>query len=115
MEVPARFRRVRFGVFEIDLHEGELLKNGLKVRLQEQPFQVLAILLSHPGKVVTREELSRTLWPADTFVDFDAGLNTVIKRLRDTLDDPADRPRYIETVPPKGVPLHRLGGGQSES
>jgi TolB-like protein/DNA-binding winged helix-turn-helix (wHTH) protein/Tfp pilus assembly protein PilF len=102
MEVPARFRRVRFGVFEIDLHEGELLKNGLKVRLQEQPFQVLAMLLSRPGRVVTREELSRTLWPADTFVDFDAGLNTVIKRLRDTLDDPADRPRYIETVPRKG-------------
>ena len=102
MEVPARFRRVRFGVFEIDLHEGELLKNGLKVRLQEQPFQVLAMLLSRPGRVVTREELSRTLWPANTFVDFDAGLNTVIKRLRDTLDDPADRPRYIETVPRKG-------------
>lgn len=100
--MPGSFRRVRFGVFEIDLHDGELLKNGLKVRLQEQPFQILAMLLSRPGKVVTREELRRTLWPADTFVDFDAGLNTIIKRLRDTLDDPADRPRYIETVPRKG-------------
>jgi TolB-like protein/DNA-binding winged helix-turn-helix (wHTH) protein/Flp pilus assembly protein TadD len=102
MEVPARFRRVRFGVFDIDLHAGELLKNGLKIKLQEQPFQILTMLLSRPGEVVTRQELREKLWPSDTFVDFDAGLNTVIKRLRDTLDDPADRPRYIETVPRKG-------------
>jgi TolB-like protein/DNA-binding winged helix-turn-helix (wHTH) protein/Flp pilus assembly protein TadD len=102
MEVPARLRRVRFGVFDIDLHAGELLKNGLKIKLQEQPFQILTMLLSRPGEVVTRQELREKLWPSDTFVDFDAGLNTVIKRLRDTLDDPADRPRYIETVPRKG-------------
>src|SRR5216684_3737718 len=102
MEVPARFRRVRFGVFEIDLHAGELLKNGLKIKLQEQPFQILTMLLSRPGEVVTREELRQKLWPTDTFVDFDVGLNTIIKRLRDTLGDSAESPRYVETLPRRG-------------
>lgn len=102
MEVPARLRRVRFGVFEIDLHAGELRKNGLNIKIQEQPFQVLAMLLSRPGEVVTREELHRTLWSADTFVDFDVGLNTAVKRLRDTLGDFAETPRFIETVPRRG-------------
>jgi TolB-like protein/DNA-binding winged helix-turn-helix (wHTH) protein/Tfp pilus assembly protein PilF len=102
MEVLASSRVVRFGTFEVDLTAGELRKQGLKVRLQERPFQVLAVLLEHPGEVVTREELYRRLWPADTFVDFDVGLNTAIKKLRDALGDAADSPRFVETLPRKG-------------
>ena len=82
-------RVVRFGTFEVDVPAGELCKNGLKLKLQEQPFQVLCTLLEHPGEVVTREELRGKLWPGDTFVDFDHGLNAAVKRLRDALgDDP---------------------------
>jgi DNA-binding winged helix-turn-helix (wHTH) protein len=87
-----------FGVFELDLRAGELRKYGLRVRLQEQPFQVLAMLLEHPGEVVTREELQKKLWPADTFVDFDHGLNKAINKLRDALGDSAESPRFVETV-----------------
>jgi TolB-like protein/DNA-binding winged helix-turn-helix (wHTH) protein/Flp pilus assembly protein TadD len=86
----------------VDLRSGEVRKHGLKVKLQDQPFQVLALLLQHPGDVVTREELRQKLWSADTFVDFDVGLNTAIKRLRDALADSAESPRYIETLPRKG-------------
>jgi TolB-like protein/DNA-binding winged helix-turn-helix (wHTH) protein/Flp pilus assembly protein TadD len=86
----------------VDLRSGEVRKHGLKVKLQDQPFQVLALLLQHPGEVVTREELRQKLWSADTFVDFDVGLNTAIKRLRDALADSAESPRYIETLPRKG-------------
>jgi TolB-like protein/DNA-binding winged helix-turn-helix (wHTH) protein/tetratricopeptide (TPR) repeat protein len=86
----------------VDLRSGEVRKHGLKVRLQDQPFQVLALLLQHSGDVVTREELRQKLWSADTFVDFDVGLNTAIKRLRDALADSAESPRYIETLPRKG-------------
>jgi DNA-binding winged helix-turn-helix (wHTH) protein len=93
------------GVFELDLHSGELRRNGLKVKLQEQPFQILAFLLQHPGEVVTREELRRRLWPADTFVDFEHSLNAAIKRLRDALGDDADNPRFVETVPRRGYRL----------
>jgi len=78
---------VRFGVFEVDLRAGELRRNGSKVRLQEQPFQILAMLLERPGEIVTREELRERLWPADTFVDFDHSINTATKRLRDALQD----------------------------
>ena len=102
MEVPVRPRTLRFGAFEVDLRSGELRKYGLRVKLQDQPFQILALLLERPGEVVTREELQRQLWPADTFVDFDVGLNTAVKRLRDALGDTADSPRYVET-------LHRRG------
>ena len=73
--------RLRFGVFELDPRAGELRKHGVRVRLQEQPFQVLATLLEHPGEIVTREELQKKLWPADTFVDFDHGLNKVINKV----------------------------------
>ena len=95
-------RIIRFGVSEIDLQTGELRKNGLKVKLQDQPFQVLAMLLERPGKVVTREELRARLWPADTFVDFEHSLNAAIKRLRDALGDSAETPVFIETLPRRG-------------
>jgi len=90
--------RLRFGVFELDPRAGELRKHGLRVRLQEQPFQVLAMLLEHPGEVVTREELQKKLWPADTFVDFDHGLNKAISKIREALGDSAESPRFVETV-----------------
>ncbi|PYV23788.1 MAG: hypothetical protein DMG24_13165 [Acidobacteria bacterium] len=93
---------VRFGAFELDLRAGELHKNGLKIKLQEQPFQVLAMLLRHPGEVVTREELQKTVWPADTFVDFDRGLNKTINKIREALGDSADSPRFVETLPRRG-------------
>src|SRR5580693_5864310 len=94
--------RLRFGVFELDLRAGELRKHGLRVRLQEQPFQVLAMLVRHPGEVVTREELQKKLWPADTFVDFDHGLNKAINKIRDALGDSAESPRFVETVARRG-------------
>ena len=94
--------RLRFGVFELDLRAGELRKHGLRVRLQEQPFQVLATLMEHPGEVVTREELQKRLWPADTFVDFDHGLNKAISKIREALSDSAESPRFVETVARRG-------------
>jgi DNA-binding winged helix-turn-helix (wHTH) protein/Tol biopolymer transport system component len=97
---PARF--IRFDGFEADLQSGELRKGNAKLKLGEQPFSVLAILLTRPGEVVTREELQKQLWPADTFVDFERGLNKAINRLRDALGDSASSPRYIETLPKRG-------------
>ncbi len=94
--------RFRAGLFEIDLGSAELHKNGRKVRLQEQPFRVLAMLLERPGDLVTREELQTKLWPADTYVGFDEGLNTAIRKLRVAFGDSADNPRFIETVPRRG-------------
>src|SRR5712692_5196175 len=94
--------RLRFGVFELDPRAGELRKHGLRVRLQEQPFQLLAMLLEHPGEVVTREELQKKLWPADTFVDFDHGLNKAINKIREALSDSAEGPRFVETVARRG-------------
>jgi DNA-binding winged helix-turn-helix (wHTH) protein len=100
----------RFGVFELDLKAGELRKNGVKLRLQEQPFQVLAELLQHPGDVVTREELRKKLWPSDTFVDFDHSLNTAVNKLREVLGDSASNPRFVETLARRGyrfiAPVH---------
>ena len=93
---------VRFGVFEVDLANAELRKNGLRIRIQEQPFQVLSILLEHPGEVVSREELVRRIWRDGTFVDFERGLNAAVTRLRQTLSDSADNPRYVETVARQG-------------
>jgi len=93
---------VRFGTFELHEQAGELLKDGIRVRLQEQPLQILQILLEHPGKVVTREDLKKRIWPSDTFVDFDHGINNAIKRLREALADTAETPRYIETLPRRG-------------
>src|ERR1022692_5089669 len=95
-------RVFRFGQFELSEGEGELRKNGVRIKLQEQPFQVLVELLANSGKVVTREHLQQKLWPADTFVDFDVGLNTAIRKLRQALGDDADEPRYIETLARKG-------------
>jgi Tol biopolymer transport system component/DNA-binding winged helix-turn-helix (wHTH) protein len=92
----------RFGVFELDLRSGELRKNGVKLRLQDHPYQVLLKLIEHHGEVVSREELRSTLWHEDTFVDFENGLNTAIKRLRETLGDSADSPTFIETLPRRG-------------
>lgn len=94
--------RLRFGVFEIDLSSGELWQRGNRVRVQEQPFQVLRVLLEGSGRIVTREELRQAVWPADTFVDFDHGLNTAVKKIRDILGDSAEQPRYIETIPRRG-------------
>jgi Tol biopolymer transport system component/DNA-binding winged helix-turn-helix (wHTH) protein len=95
-------RIVRFGMYEADLQAGELRKNGLKVPLQEQPFQVCAILLQNSGKLVSREELRKELWPEDTFVDFEHGLNTAINKIRHALDDSAENPRFVQTLPRRG-------------
>src|SRR5260370_2557216 len=97
-----RLGLVRFGAFAIDLRSGELHKEGVKIKLQEQPFRLLALLLEHPGEVVTRDELRQRLWPEDTFGAFDDGLNTAIKKLRDALGDSAEEPRLIETLPKHG-------------
>ena len=97
-EEPQVRGRLRFGVFEVNLRAGELRKQGVRVRLSGQPFQVLAILIENPGEVVTREELQKQLWPADTFVDFDHGLNKAINKLRTALGDSAENPRFVETV-----------------
>src|SRR5215469_2408489 len=93
---------MRFGAFEVDLRAGELRKHGIRIKLQDQPFHILQILLEHRGEVVTREELQRQIWPADTFVDFDRGLNNAVKRLREALGDSAERPRLIETLARRG-------------
>jgi len=95
-------RPARFGLYEVDFRAGELLKDGRKIRLQDQPLQVLQMLLENPGQVVTREEFHQRLWPGDTFVDFDHGLNNAINRLREALNDSADAPRFIETLPRRG-------------
>ena len=93
---------LHFGDFDADLRTGELRKRGIRIKLQVQPFQVLQILLEHAGEVVTREELQRRIWPADTFVDFDQGLNNAVKKLRVALGDDAEKPRFIETLSKRG-------------
>src|SRR5271157_3741334 len=103
MQVPAdKSRVVRFGIFEVDLQEAELRKSGIRIKLQEQPFQILAMLLERPGQTVTREELQRQFWPANTLVDVDHSLNASIKKLREALGDDSENPLFIET-------LHRRG------
>src|SRR3954463_10434355 len=92
----------RFGAFEFDVRARELRKGGIRIRLQDQPFEILAMMLDRPGEVVTREELSHRLWPTGTFVDFEHSLNAAVKRLRAALGDDADNPRFVET-------LHRRG------
>jgi TolB-like protein/DNA-binding winged helix-turn-helix (wHTH) protein len=101
-DLPPSHAIIRFGVFELDCESRELRKLGFKVRLQEQPFQVLQILLEHPGEVVTRQELQRRIWPSDTFVDFDRGLYNAIKKLREALGDSAESPRFVETLSRRG-------------
>jgi DNA-binding winged helix-turn-helix (wHTH) protein/tetratricopeptide (TPR) repeat protein len=93
---------VRFGLFEVDLEQRRLTKGGLRVKLQDQPFQVLALLLERPGEVITRDDIRQKLWPSDTFVEFDDGLNTAIKKVRAALSDSSDNPKFIETVPRRG-------------
>src|ERR1700746_138459 len=95
-------KTVRFGVYEADLATGELRKNGTLIRLQEQPFQILAMLLERPGELVTREEVRTTLWAADTFVDFDHSLNTAVNKIREALSDSASNPRFVQTVARRG-------------
>ncbi len=103
MQVTAPERRyVRFGSFTVDLISRELRNNGHKIHLQEKPFQILVILLDHPGELVTREEFRQRLWPSDTFVDFEHSINTAVKKLREALEDDADQPRFIETLPRRG-------------
>ena len=102
METATRSERVRFGAFEFDTRTGELYKYELKLKLQGQPVEVLALLLDRPGELVTREEIQKKLWPADTFIDFERGLNSAINRLREALSDSAESPRYIETLPRHG-------------
>jgi DNA-binding winged helix-turn-helix (wHTH) protein len=112
MAVPQK-KVFRFGVFEADTSSGELRKSGVRMRLQEQPFRVLVFLLERPGEVVGREELRQKLWPADTFVDFDRSLNTIINKLRETLGDSAANPRFIETLAKRGyrflIPVELAG------
>jgi cholera toxin transcriptional activator len=97
-----RTKVARFGLFEVDLVSGELRKEGARVRLQEQPFRVLAMLLERPGEMITREEMRTRLWPGDTFVDFDHGLNTAVNKLREALGDAAANPRFVQTVARRG-------------
>src|ERR1044071_1546444 len=94
--------KLRFGPFELDSRSGELRKHGIKIRLHLQPCRILLMLLNHPGEVVLREEIRQALWPDDTVVEFDHGINAAIQRLRDALSDSAEKPQYIETVPRRG-------------
>lgn len=112
---PQNVRLLRFGVFEVDLQAHELRKGGLKIKIHEQPFQILTALLEHPGEIVTREEIRQKLWAVDTFVNFDQSLNTAVNKLREALGDSAESPRFIETVPRRGYrflgPFESLGNG----
>src|SRR5271156_1298068 len=93
---------LKFGPYLVDLRAGELRKNGSRIRLQEKPLRVLALLAERHGQMVSREELKKRLWPDDTFVDFETGLNTAVSKLRDALSDNVEKPRYIETIPRRG-------------
>ncbi len=93
---------IRFGIFEVNLAAGELRKEGVKLKLQEQPFQLLVALIERPREVLSRDDLQKRLWPSDVVVDFDRGLNKAINRLREALGDDADNPRFIETLPQRG-------------
>ena len=93
---------LRFGQFKLDLRTAEIYKQGKRIKLQEQPYQVLALLIERPGELVSREELRKKLWPNDTFVDFDHGVNIAVNKLRDALGDSAEKPRFIETLPRRG-------------
>lgn len=93
---------LRFGLFELDLAAGQLRKNGVRLRLQEQPFQVLVVLLENAGRVVTRDDLRQRVWPSDTFVDFDHSLNTAVNKIREVLGDSASSPRFVETLARRG-------------
>src|SRR5258708_2266662 len=103
MGAPVLARRLyRFGLFSADTESGRLLREGIRVKLQDQPFRVLCLLLEHAGQVVTREELRQSLWSSDTYVEFDGSLNAALKRLRFALGDSAENPIFIETLPKRG-------------
>src|SRR5262245_58313316 len=110
-------RTLRFGVFEMDLRSGELRKEGMLVKLAHQPFELLALLARRPGDVVTREEIRRVLWGDGIVVEFDQRLNTCVKQIRAALNDDADVPRYLETLPKRGyrwlMPVEALGAGDA--
>lgn len=108
---PSTSTVLKFDAYALDLRAGELFKNGKKIKIQEQPVQILAMLLERPGEVVTREELRERLWSEDTFVDFEHSLNTAIKKLRLALNDDPEKPRFIETLRPAGLSF-RGGGGR---
>jgi DNA-binding winged helix-turn-helix (wHTH) protein len=116
-KVPSRL--ISFGDFTVDCKAGELRKHGLKIKLQEQPFQILVMLLEHPGEVVTREEVRRKLWPNDTIVEFEHSIGTAINKLRQALGDDAENPRFVETLPRRGfrllIPVNSPGEGAAES
>jgi TolB-like protein/DNA-binding winged helix-turn-helix (wHTH) protein/Tfp pilus assembly protein PilF len=118
--IGSAYDKVRFGSFEVDVRAGELKKLGIRVRLQQQPFQVLLLLVEHAGELVTREELQKAIWPANTFVDFDIGLAAAVHKLRQALGDSAESPRFIETLPKRGyrfmVPVEtiRTASGNGE-
>src|SRR5919106_5191874 len=99
---PQTTETLRFGPFELDVRSRELRNGQTRVRLQDQPFEILRMMLERPGDVVTREELARRLWPQGTFVDFEHSLNAAVKRLRAALGDDADNPRFVETLPRRG-------------
>ena len=102
VELLKNSRRIRFGTFEVDLLTGELRRSGIRIRLQDQPFKVLSMLVERPGELVTREELRQRLWTDADFGDFDQGINVAIKKLRTALGDSADNPRFIETLARRG-------------
>src|ERR1700742_3437701 len=107
-------RRYRFGVFEADSTTGELRRKGVRVKLNAQPFQVLCMMLERPGELLTREEISRELWPDGTFVDYEHGVNSAVNRIREALGDTASNPRFVETLARRGyrfvAPVERVGG-----
>src|SRR5580765_2258184 len=111
-QTPAQVGKIRCGVFETDLRAGELRKHGIRIKLQSQPFKLLAILLAHPGEIVTREELQQQIWGSETVVNFDHSLGTAVNKVREALSDSAENPRYIETLAKRGyrfiAPVHML-------
>ncbi|MGO9324377.1 MAG: winged helix-turn-helix domain-containing protein [Terracidiphilus sp.] len=110
-------QRYRFGVFEADAATGELRRQGMRVKLNAQPFQVLLMLLEQPGQLVTRDEISRVLWPEGTFVDYEHGVNSAVNRIREALGDTAGSPRFVETLARRGyrflVPVERIDSGDA--
>lgn len=112
-------QRFRFGIFEADASTGELRRQGVRVKINAQPFQMLCLLLRRPGELLTREEICRELWPEGTFVDYEHGVNSAVNRIREALGDTAASPRYIETLARRGyrfvAPVERLGGGAAEA
>jgi DNA-binding winged helix-turn-helix (wHTH) protein len=103
MHSPTTLAKIlRFGVFEVDLKACELRKHGFRLKLPEQPFQILTVLLEKPGEIITRDELRSRLWQGDTFVDFDHGLNNAVMKLREVLGDSSESPRFVETIPRRG-------------